>query len=73
MNSFNSERGINDTCTLIEELIRPERLFFLESLSPCTVITDCTFIRDVRVGSVELEWTDLTELTEIAKLTVLVI
>ena len=46
-----SERWKNDTCTLIEELIRPERLFFLESLSPCTVIKDCTFIRDIRVQS----------------------
>ena len=37
------------TCTLIGEFFWPVRLFFLESLSPCTVITDCTFIRDVRV------------------------
>ena len=37
------------TCTLIEELFRPVRLFFLESLLPCTVIKDYTIIRDVRV------------------------
>ena len=34
----------------IEELFRPVRLFFLENVSPCTVIKDCTFIRDVRVA-----------------------
>ena len=39
----------NHTCTLIEELIRPERLFFLEILSPSTVIKDCTFIRDIKI------------------------
>ena len=35
--------------TFIEELFQPVRLFFLENLSPCTFITDCTFIRDLRV------------------------
>ena len=39
----------NDTGTLIEELFRPEHLFFLENLSPSTVIKDCTFIRDIIV------------------------
>ena len=39
----------NDTCTLIEKLFRPVRLFFLWNLLPCMAITDCTFIRDVRV------------------------
>ena len=39
-----------DTCAFIEELFRLVRLFFLESLSPCTVIKDCTSIRDLRVG-----------------------
>ena len=40
----------NDTSTLAEELLRPVRLFFLENLSHCPVITDCTFIRDIRVN-----------------------
>ena len=31
------------TCTLFKKLFRPVRLFFLESVSPCTVI------RDIRV------------------------
>ena len=44
------------TCTLIEELFRPVRLFFLEIVSPCTVIPDSTFIRDVRVGSNNSFW-----------------
>ena len=39
----------NDTCTLIEELFWHVRLSFLEILSPCMVIKDCTFIRDIRV------------------------
>ena len=40
----------DDTCAFIEELFRLVRIFFLESLSPCTVIKDCTFIRDLRVS-----------------------
>ena len=46
MNVFSEK---NDTCTLIEDLFRPVRLFFMESLSPCTVIKDSTLIRDIRV------------------------
>ena len=56
MNVFSEK---NYTCTLIEDLFRPVRLFFLEVLSPCTAIKDCTFIRDIRVGSrVEFEGFD---------------
>ena len=39
----------SDTCTLIEELLRAVCLFFSENLSLCMAITDCTFVRDVRV------------------------
>ena len=45
----------NDTCTLIEELFRPVRLFFFEILSPCTIIKEGTFIRDVREGFKDLK------------------
>ena len=47
MNVFSEK---NDACTLIEELFHPMRLFFSESLSPCTAINDCTFFRGIRVG-----------------------
>ena len=39
-----------ETCTLISEHFPPVRKFFFESLSSCTVIKDCTIIRDIRVG-----------------------
>ena len=52
VNAF-SERNV--TCTLIERRLRPVQQLFLESLSPCTVMKDCTFIRDIRVLSTVMQ------------------